>query len=214
MAKTGRKMTKHKEKKKRKSEDLRRKSEDAERNKRANGNANGKPISGNQVNRHTNGNGKLVNGNTEAGQPIGHPTGKENQPPSNATVEKDLTDDIPDSKAPARGSEKVTHGYEMAKKTTTGEPKSQNEDANKEHSKQNGNDNDDDNESELSDDPDTADQMGRDLGEGLGGAAESLARMPMDLSLAIAQGFHNAPRLYGDETVRRYVIYQVSITEQ
>lgn len=26
---------------------------------------------------------------------------------------------------------------------------------------------------------------------------------PMDLSLAIAQGFHNAPRLYGDDTVRR-----------
>jgi hypothetical protein len=27
----------------------------------------------------------------------------------------------------------------------------------------------------------------------------------MDLSLAVAQGFHNAPRLYGDETVRRPV---------
>lgn len=26
--------------------------------------------------------------------------------------------------------------------------------------------------------------------------------VPMDLSLAIAQGFHNAPRLYGDDTVR------------
>ena len=28
------------------------------------------------------------------------------------------------------------------------------------------------------------------------------AAAPMDLSLAIAQGFHNAPRLYGDTTVR------------
>jgi hypothetical protein len=203
MAKTGRKMTRHKEKRKRKSEDLRRKSEDAERRKQANGTANGKPINGNQTNGHTNGHGKQVNGNTEA-QTNGHPKGKENQPsPNEPAAEKDLTDDIPDSKAPARGSEKVTHGYEMAKKTTTGEPKSQNEDANKEHNKQDNNDDEDDNESELSDDPDTADQMGRDLGEGLGGAAESLARMPMDLSLAIAQGFHNAPRLYGDETVRR-----------
>ncbi|KAF8253496.1 UDP-Glycosyltransferase/glycogen phosphorylase [Wilcoxina mikolae CBS 423.85] len=32
--------------------------------------------------------------------------------------------------------------------------------------------------------------------------ARSSARAPMDVSLAIAQGFHNAPRLYGDE-VRR-----------
>lgn len=30
----------------------------------------------------------------------------------------------------------------------------------------------------------------------------ALVKAPMDLSLAIAQGFHNAPRLYGDETVR------------
>lgn len=29
-----------------------------------------------------------------------------------------------------------------------------------------------------------------------------LGIVPMDLSLAIAQGFHNAPRLYGDSTVR------------
>ena len=32
--------------------------------------------------------------------------------------------------------------------------------------------------------------------------ARSSARAPMDVSLAVAQGFHNAPRLYGDE-VRR-----------
>jgi len=57
----------------------------------------------------------------------------------------------------------------------------------------------------LSDDPDTnaAEDMAHDVGSGLGKTAESLARMPMDLSLAIAQGFHNAPRLYGDTTVRR-----------
>ncbi|KAI9708177.1 MAG: hypothetical protein M1820_004131 [Bogoriella megaspora] len=32
---------------------------------------------------------------------------------------------------------------------------------------------------------------------------ETLLEMPLDLSLAVAQGFHNAPRLYGDTTVRR-----------
>ena len=28
---------------------------------------------------------------------------------------------------------------------------------------------------------------------------------PMDLAMALAQGFHNAPRLYGDDTVRKPV---------
>ncbi|KAL9598451.1 MAG: hypothetical protein Q9219_004487 [cf. Caloplaca sp. 3 TL-2023] len=41
-----------------------------------------------------------------------------------------------------------------------------------------------------------------DAGLGLAQSGEALARVPMDLSLAIAQGFHNAPRLYGDTTVR------------
>jgi len=41
------------------------------------------------------------------------------------------------------------------------------------------------------------------VGAGLGKTAEALARAPIDLSLAVAQGFHNAPRLYGDSTVRR-----------
>ncbi|KAL1595461.1 hypothetical protein SLS59_008394 [Nothophoma quercina] len=31
----------------------------------------------------------------------------------------------------------------------------------------------------------------------------ALARFPMNVTLALTQGFHNAPRLYGDETVRR-----------
>ncbi|KAL9085786.1 MAG: hypothetical protein Q9165_007418 [Trypethelium subeluteriae] len=33
--------------------------------------------------------------------------------------------------------------------------------------------------------------------------ASTLAAHPVDLALAVAQGFHNAPRLYGDETVRQ-----------
>lgn len=31
----------------------------------------------------------------------------------------------------------------------------------------------------------------------------ALARFPMNITLALTQGFHNAPRLYGDQTVRR-----------
>ena len=34
-------------------------------------------------------------------------------------------------------------------------------------------------------------------------SAAAIARAPADLSMAVAQGFHNAPRLYGDDTVRR-----------
>ncbi|KAL8662643.1 MAG: hypothetical protein Q9168_008223, partial [Polycauliona sp. 1 TL-2023] len=47
-----------------------------------------------------------------------------------------------------------------------------------------------------------AQDMAVDAGVGLAQTGEALARVPMDLSLAIAQGFHNAPRLYGDTTVR------------
>jgi UDP:flavonoid glycosyltransferase YjiC (YdhE family) len=39
--------------------------------------------------------------------------------------------------------------------------------------------------------------------EGVGKSGRALARAPVDLSLALAQGFHNAPRLYGDSTVRQ-----------
>ncbi|KAL9104820.1 MAG: hypothetical protein Q9163_000268 [Psora crenata] len=45
-------------------------------------------------------------------------------------------------------------------------------------------------------------EIAEDTGTGLAQTGEALAKVPMDLSLAIAQGFHNAPRLYGDDTVR------------
>ncbi|KAJ9158419.1 UDP-Glycosyltransferase/glycogen phosphorylase [Coniochaeta hoffmannii] len=41
------------------------------------------------------------------------------------------------------------------------------------------------------------------IGSGAIKSARALARAPVDLSMAVAQGFHNAPRLYGDDTVRR-----------
>ena len=42
-----------------------------------------------------------------------------------------------------------------------------------------------------------------EVGKGVGKSAHALARTPVDLAVAVAQGFHNAPRLYGDDTVRR-----------
>jgi len=46
-------------------------------------------------------------------------------------------------------------------------------------------------------------EVARQVGRGAVKSASALARTPVDLSLALAQGFHNAPRLYGDDTVRR-----------
>ena len=49
---------------------------------------------------------------------------------------------------------------------------------------------------------DLAQDLAKDTERGFAKTGEALAKVPMDLSLAIAQGFHNAPRLYGDDTVR------------
>jgi hypothetical protein len=37
------------------------------------------------------------------------------------------------------------------------------------------------------------------VAEGVGKSAHAIATAPVDLSVALAQGFHNAPRLYGDD---------------
>ncbi|KAK2014803.1 glycosyltransferase family 28 domain-containing protein [Colletotrichum eremochloae] len=50
---------------------------------------------------------------------------------------------------------------------------------------------------------DAVDEYANEVGEGVGRSAQALAKAPVNLSMAIAQGFHNAPRLYGDDTVRR-----------
>lgn len=96
----------------------------------------------------------------------------------------------------------VTTGRNMSKHTSQGGPFKQKDEAIREEGGHNPDD-----ESDSSDDPDdnTAEEMVQDVGSGFGRTAEALARAPMDLSLAVAQGFHNAPRLYGDTTVRRLV---------
>jgi hypothetical protein len=48
-----------------------------------------------------------------------------------------------------------------------------------------------------------AEELAHEAGAGFRKTGGAIARFPMNLTLALAQGFHNAPRLYGDETVRR-----------
>ncbi|RMZ66476.1 glycosyltransferase family 28 domain-containing [Pyrenophora seminiperda CCB06] len=48
-----------------------------------------------------------------------------------------------------------------------------------------------------------ADELGREAAFGFRKTGHAIVRLPMNLTLAVTQGFHNAPRLYGDETVRR-----------
>jgi UDP:flavonoid glycosyltransferase YjiC (YdhE family) len=50
---------------------------------------------------------------------------------------------------------------------------------------------------------DLADELAHEAGAGFRKTGGAIARFPMNFSLALTQGFHNAPRLYGDETVRR-----------
>ncbi|OQO02205.1 hypothetical protein B0A48_11759 [Cryoendolithus antarcticus] len=42
-----------------------------------------------------------------------------------------------------------------------------------------------------------------DVGTGFKASGTALLAMPLDIHMAVAQGFHNAPRLYGDATVRK-----------
>lgn len=106
-------------------------------------------------------------------------------------------DGIDDAKAPAKADDKATAGPDMSKHTIKGMPVTEG--------------NSSDNESILSDDPQEhpAEEIAQDVGMGVGKTVEAIARAPVDLSLALAQGFHNAPRLYGDSTVRRSVIFHI-----
>lgn len=57
----------------------------------------------------------------------------------------------------------------------------------------------------MSEDPEhpLAQELAVDAGRGFLDTGEALISAPLDLSMALAQGFHNAPRLYGDGTVRK-----------
>ncbi|KAF2746609.1 glycosyltransferase family 1 protein [Sporormia fimetaria CBS 119925] len=48
-----------------------------------------------------------------------------------------------------------------------------------------------------------AEELAHEASHGLRKAGLAILRSPLTFTLALAQGFHNAPRLYGDDTVRR-----------
>jgi hypothetical protein len=114
------------------------------------------------------------------GQANGSVINKENEN-SNDTTAEDSSAHISEPKAP--GTEKATVGPDMGKYTTSGEPLSQKQDADNEAHLE-------DDESGMSDDAEdnAIEEMAQDVGAGVGKTAEAIARAPMDLSLAIAQG--------------------------
>ncbi|KAF2125711.1 glycosyltransferase family 1 protein [Dothidotthia symphoricarpi CBS 119687] len=52
-------------------------------------------------------------------------------------------------------------------------------------------------------DEELREELAHEAAFGFRKTGHAIARLPMNLTLALTQGFHNAPRLYGDETVRR-----------
>lgn len=58
------------------------------------------------------------------------------------------------------------------------------------------------NESGSGEDRDMLRQTGLDPNKGLGRIFKAAVKAPMDLSLGFTKGFHNAPKLWGDDTVR------------
>jgi hypothetical protein len=127
---------------------------------------------------------KCIKRSETNGQAAGSAVKRENETPNDAATEESLSH-TSDSKAPGNGLEKATAGPDMGQHTTSGEPLPQKRDA--VHEAQCEDENDD---SELSDDPgdNTIEEMAQDVGAGVGKTAEAIARAPMDLSLAIAQG--------------------------
>lgn len=58
------------------------------------------------------------------------------------------------------------------------------------------------NESDSGKDRDMLRQTGVHTSKGLGRIVTSAAKIPMDISVGLTQGFHNFPKLWGDDTVR------------
>ena len=57
----------------------------------------------------------------------------------------------------------------------------------------------------ISADPDEplVEELAKSTGHNLSKVGKGVVKLPMNLLVGVTQGFHNAPRLYGDETVRR-----------
>lgn len=168
--------------------------------------------------RSGNGRDTIADGKKETGKAV---NGHQNEGIAEKSFDPKSTDgaaSIDNTKKPERSRQDTSEGTtihhsSMSKHTSTGEPLSLQQQVKDEVARDERIEHEhgfeynipEDRQSVLSADPnDTiAEDMTKDVGKGLGETAEAMARMPMDLSLAVAQGFHNAPRLYGDTTVRR-----------
>jgi hypothetical protein len=125
---------------------------------------------------------KSANESQFNGRPNGRDVQKEHEHSNDSTVEES-SGHISESKAPGGSLEKATIGPDMGKHTASGEPLPQKQEADNETHHE-------DDESEMSDDVEdnAIEEMAQDIGAGVGKTAEAIARAPMDLSLAIAQG--------------------------
>lgn len=45
-------------------------------------------------------------------------------------------------------------------------------------------------------------EFAKDSGKGVSGIGGAVLKAPMDITHNVARGFHNLPKMYGDETVR------------
>jgi hypothetical protein len=143
-----------------------------------------------------NGNPKSVNGSIEGKQTTNKVDG--DKPSATEGVQKGITDRVAAEHRNTVAPGEKTPGSGMRKHTSSGEPISQNQDTNAES-----NDYFDKESIATAPDDNPAEEYAKDVGGGIGRTGEAVARLPMDLTLAVAQGFHNAPRLYGDSTVRK-----------
>ncbi|KAK0107754.1 hypothetical protein ONS96_003551 [Cadophora gregata f. sp. sojae] len=183
IAKSSRRRAKHEEKKKRKSEDMRRKSQDAGRSDDAGRmvyNADSKDKTPNE---------KPANGFLDKAGMTGTSSVTEEHQILDGSATKGMRDEIKNEKAHRAGMEKVTSGPDLGKHTTTGEPIAEKKAAKDEQKAQDEGEADD-NDSVLSDDPEdnVAEEFGKNVTSGVGKTAGFIAKAPMDLALAIAQG--------------------------
>jgi UDP:flavonoid glycosyltransferase YjiC (YdhE family) len=203
IAKSSKRRIRHDEKKKRRSMETDEEKTDRPKHPTkhpmTNRMSNGKPVNGGHTTGQANGTTKKEEGTQKEYLP------DETEENSSDLLQKYPTGGITDSKAPGKRLDgKDTRGPQVGMHTVSGEPMSQQRDANREEKKRRDKHEDGDDESDLDDlDGTAAEDIWKDVSSGLDHTAEAVARMPMDLSLALAQGFHNAPRLYGDTTVRK-----------
>lgn len=173
IAKVSKRRAKHEERKRKKSSmEAARKTQDGSRS----GNGSEGMVNGTEVH------DMATNGHVTIGEKDGN---NENASKENASdsAAKGTFAKRSKPRLPGEGIFKATSGPDLGKHTETGEPMAQKHQISNEARQG-------DNASVLSDDPEenAATEIAQNVGQGVGKTAEIIARAPMDLTLAIAQG--------------------------